>query len=70
MSLFKRALPVAGMAAAKAARNEYKAERAKVDLRESVIERLVATGIARHVAAEMTNTPAKFLAQAERLELA
>lgn len=70
MSLFKRALPMADMAAAKAARNEYKADAAEVGLREEVIAELVAAGVARHVAAEMTNTPAKLLAQAERLELA
>jgi len=40
-----------------------------VDFRVTVIEALVSEGLARHVAAEWTNTPDKLDAQADRLNL-
>lgn len=68
MNLFARALPIADLPAAKAAREEFKAEQADVEFRADVIAELVASGIAPHVAANMTDTPAKLMAKAKEIE--
>jgi len=68
MTLFKKALTLADLPAAKVARQEFKEQQADVSLREEVIEELVASGIARHVAANMTDTPAKLMAKAKELD--
>lgn len=68
MNLFKNALPIADLPAAKAAREEFKTEQADVEFRADVIAELVASGIAPHVAANMTDTPAKLMAKAKEIE--
>lgn len=68
MNLFQRALPIADLPAAKIARQELKDEQADVEFREDVIAELVASGIAPHVAANMTDTPAKLMAKAKEIQ--
>lgn len=48
-------------------KKDVSAHNAEVEYREEVIEALMAEGKSRHVAADMTNTPAKLQAQAKRL---
>lgn len=49
-------------------KEEYKANQADVDFREEVIAELIELGFAPHVAANMTNTPAKLMAKAKEIE--
>ena len=51
-------------------RNEQlEAHNAEVELREEIIEALMEEGKARHVAANLTNTEAKMLAEGKRLNI-
>lgn len=68
MNLFMKALPINDLPAAKIARQELKDEQADVEFREDVIAELVASGIAPHVAANMTDTPAKLMAKAKEIQ--
>ncbi len=47
-------------------KNEHVAADADYEYRIEVIDAMVAAGVARHVAAELTNTEAKMLAQAKK----
>lgn len=49
------------------ANKEISTANADLELREEVIDELVASGIARHVAANFTNTQAKLLAKAREI---
>lgn len=68
MNIFQKALPIADLPAAKAARQEFNDQQADVTFREEVIAELVLSGIAVHVAANMTDTPAKLMAKAREIE--
>lgn len=49
------------------AKEAYKPVAAEVTFREEVIEELVSMGIARHVAADLTNTQVKLMAKAKEI---